>query len=82
MPGVEEVAVQANIDYLTREPPATTASYATSPARPADLLTRLVEEATHADVEPSTVEFLSQQATIVERELAAPSRTSSWSPAR
>ena len=74
VPGVEDVAVQANIGYLTEK----VASYDSqlrdlAPVDAGSLLTRLVDEASSMQgVEPSTVDFLTQQAAIVERELQAP----------
>jgi hypothetical protein len=74
MPGVEGDAVQANLAFLNEK----VASYGSqlrelAPVDPRSLLTRLVDEATSASgVSPSTVEFLTQQATTVERELDSP----------
>jgi hypothetical protein len=73
LPGDEDVGLQAQIGYLTE----TVASYGSqlrelAPLDPRSLLTRLVQEATSADIDESTVEFLTQQATVVERELSSP----------
>lgn len=73
LPGEVDVGLQAQIGYLTD----TVASYGGQlrglpTLDPRSLLRRLVEEATSADVDSSTVDFLSQQETVVERELASP----------
>lgn len=73
-PGDENAGLQAQLGYLSD----TAASYGSqlrdlAPIDPGGILARLVDEATHAEVEQSTIDFLAQQATIVERELASPS---------
>ena len=74
-PGDENAGLQAQIGYLSD----TAANYGSqlrdltpAPADPAGVLTRLVDEATRAAVDQSTIDFLAQQATVVERELASP----------
>lgn len=74
-PGDENAGLQAQIGYLSD----TAASYGSqlrdltpAPADPAAVLTRLVDEATRAAVDQSTIDFLAQQVTVVERELASP----------
>ena len=76
-PGDENVGLQAQIGYLSD----TAASYGSQlrdlapvdpGGDPGSVLRRLVDEATRAAVEQSTIDFLAQQATIVERELASP----------
>jgi hypothetical protein len=73
-PGEENVGLQAQIGYLSD----TAASYGSqlrdltpAPADPGSVLARLVDEATQAAVDQSTIDFLAQQATIVDRELAS-----------
>ncbi len=73
-PGDENAGLQAQLGYLSD----TAASYGSqlrdlAPIDPGGILARLVDEATDADVEQSTIDFLAQQATIVERELASAS---------
>ncbi len=72
-PGDENAGLQAQLGYLSD----TAASYGSqlrdlTPIDPGSVLTRLVDEATRAGVEQATIDFLAQQATVVERELASP----------
>lgn len=74
-PGDENAGLQAQIGYLSD----TAASYGSqlrelAPVEvdPVSVLRRLVDEATRADAQQSTIDFLAQQATIVEHELASP----------
>ncbi len=73
MPGDDNAGLQAQLGYLSD----TAASYGSqlrdlTPVDARSVLARLVDEARSADVDQSTVDFLSQQATTVERELASP----------
>jgi hypothetical protein len=72
-PGDDDLGYQAQIGYLDDK----VASYDNqlrelAPRDPRNLLMRLVDEATSAEIDQSTVDFLNQQATIVERELGSP----------
>ena len=73
-PGDDNIGVQAQIEYQADK----VATYGSqlrelAPRDVQPLLARLVKEAQSAGVDPSTVDFLAQQTTIVEREMASPS---------
>lgn len=72
-PGDENVELQAQIGYLSEA----LNSYGSQLRElgsldPGSLLTRLVQEVTGGGVDENTVDFLAQQAAVVQRELASP----------